>query len=400
MFIEIPQATEANARQYRTAVSVFFFISGLGYSTWASRIPSIQQQLHLNEAQLGLVLLALPIGLMLTMPVTGKLLGSFSSRKIMVIGAMVFNLVLSLPGFTTSLWQLALTLFCFGSSRNLLNLSANSQAVQVQHMYPKSIMTTFHGIWSIAGSAGAGIGYLMVSMQVAPSWHMLSVSLLLLVFTLYYGVRAYPDQPVPSPVKKPAFSLPGKSLLRFSFICFACMATENTMYDWSSIYFHKVAGGTATAATACFMVYMGAMTLGRFAGDRLVARMGIKNMLYYSGWLILSGLVLTIALPHPVITAIGFICTGFGVSCIVPLVFSLAGKSRDANSGQTLASISTIGYLGFLIVPPLVGFVAQATHLRVSFGIMALCGLLIVLMVRGLPEAKKEAPVADTRADS
>lgn len=392
MFIEIPQATEANARQYRTAVSVFFFISGLGYSTWASRIPSIQQQLHLNEAQLGLVLLALPIGLMLTMPVTGKLLGSFSSRKIMVMGALFFNVVLSVPGFTTSLWQLALTLFCFGSSRNLLNLSANTQAVQVQHLYPKSIMTTFHGIWSIAGSAGAGIGYLMVSMQVAPSWHMLMVSVLLLVFTLYYGPRAYPDQPVPDPIKKPAFSLPGKSLLRFSFICFACMATENTMYDWSGIYFHKVAGGTATAATASFMVYMAAMTLGRFVGDRLVAEMGIKNMLSYSGWLILSGLVLTICLPHPVITAIGFICTGLGVSCVVPLVFSLAGKSRDANSGQTLASISTIGYLGFLVVPPLVGIVAQATHLRVSFGIIALFGLLIILMVRGLPESQQEAP--------
>jgi MFS family permease len=148
------------------------------------------------------------------------------------------------------------------------------------------------------------------------------------------------------------------------------------------------------------MTYMAAMTLGRFAGDKLVARMGIKNMLYYSGWLILSGLLLAIVLPHPATAAIGFVFTGLGVSCIVPLVFSLAGKSRDANSGQTLASISTIGYLGFLIVPPLIGFVAQATHLRVSFGLMALCGLLIVLMVRGLPDSQKEAPVADTRAES
>ncbi|WP_212006159.1 MFS transporter [Chitinophaga sp. HK235] len=384
MFIEIPQTTDA--RQYRIAVSVFFFISGLGYSTWASRIPSIQQQLHLNEAQLGLVLLALPIGLMLTMPVTGKLLGSFSSRKIMVIGALIFNLVLSVPGFTNSLWQLALTLFCFGSARNLMNLSMNAQAVQVQHQYSKSIMTTFHGIWSIAGSTGAGIGYLMVSMNVAPSWHMLIVSVLLLAFTLYYGPKTYPDQPIPQTTRKPAFSLPDKSLLRFSFICFACMATENTMYDWSSIYFHKVAGGTPIAATATFMLYMAAMTTGRFVGDRLVARLGIRNILFYSGWLILIGLLLAIFLPHPVITTIGFMCTGMGVSCIVPLVFSLAGKSKTTNSGQTLASISTIGYLGFLVVPPLVGFVAQATSLRVSFGIMAICGLLIVLMVQGLKQ--------------
>ncbi|CAL1519810.1 MFS transporter [Chitinophaga sp. MM2321] len=384
MLIEIQQ--ESNARQYRIATSVFFFISGLGYATWASRIPSIQQQLHLNEAQLGAVLFALPIGLMITMPITGKLLGSFSSRKIMVVGALVFNLILSLPGFTTSVWQLALILFCFGSSRNLLNLSMNAQAVQVQYLYPKSIMTTFHGIWSIAGFAGAAIGYLMVSMHVAPSYHLLAVSALLLVFTLYYYPKSYPDQPTPQLEKKPVFSLPDKSLLKFSFICFACMATENTMYDWSSIYFHKIVGGSGSAATAAFVLYMVSMTIGRFAGDRLVAKLGIKTMLRNSGWLIFIGLLLAILLPYPVTTGIGFIFTGLGVACIVPLVFSLAGKSKSTNSGQTLASISTIGYMGFLVVPPLIGFVAQASSLRWSFGIMAICGLVIILMVAGIKE--------------
>ncbi|NSL90727.1 MFS transporter [Chitinophaga solisilvae] len=377
---------QSHIRQYRIAISVFFFISGLGYSTWASRIPSIQQQLQLNEAQLGAVLFALPIGLMLTMPVTGRLLGSFSSRKIMLLGAMIFNVVISLPGFTTSVWQLALVLFCFGSSRNLLNLSMNAQAVQVQHMYGKSIMTTFHGIWSVAGFIGAAIGYLMVSMNIAPSWHLLAVSVLLLAFTWYYYPKSYADQPLPQTEKKPAFSLPDKSLLRFSFICFACMATENTMYDWSSIYFHKIVGGTGAAATAAFVVYMISMTTGRFLGDRLVVRLGIKTMLRNSGWLILIGLLLAIGLPYPVTTGIGYMFTGLGVSCVVPLVFSMAGKSKQTNSGQTLASISTIGYLGFLMVPPLIGFVAQASSLRWSFGIMAVCGLAIILMVNGLKE--------------
>lgn len=375
---------ETDARQYRIATSVFFFLSGLGYSSWASRIPSIQQQLHLNEAQLGAVLFALPIGLMLTMPITGKLLGSFSSRKIMVFGAMIFNIVLSLPGFTTNIWQLALVLFCFGSARNLLNLSMNAQAVQVQHLYPQSIMTTFHGIWSVAGFTGAAIGYLMVSMNIAPSWHLLIVSVLLLIFTIYYTPKTFPDQPVKETVKRAAFALPDKSLLKYSLICFACMATENTMYDWSGLYFEKVIGASKSTAVAAFVIYMVAMTTGRFAGDRLVKKIGIKPILLYSGWFILSGLLLTILLPYPVTAGIGFILAGLGVACVVPLVFSLAGKSKSANSGQTLASISTIGYLGFLVVPPLVGFVAQATSLRWSFAIMAICGLLIVWMVKGI----------------
>jgi MFS family permease len=380
---------EAAATRYRIATSVFFFISGLGYSSWASRIPSIQQQLHLNDAQLGAVLFALPIGLILTMPITGKLLGSYSSRKIMVFGAMVFNLVLSLPGFTTNIWQLALVLFCFGSARNLLNLSMNAQAVQVQQLFPQSIMTTFHGIWSIAGFTGAAIGYLMVSMNVAPSWHLFSVSLLLLVFTIYYYPRTFPDQPVQSVVKKPAFSLPDKSLLRYSLICFACMATENVMYDWSGLYFEKVVGTTKPSAVAAFVVYMVAMTSGRFAGDKLVKRLGIQTILLYSGWLILTGLILSVGLPHPLTAGLGFICTGLGVSCVVPLVFSLAGKSKNTNSGQTLAAISTIGYLGFLVVPPMIGFVAEVTSLRISFALMTICGLLIVIMAPGLAKEEK-----------
>lgn len=377
---------ETDARQYRIATSVFFFISGLGYSSWASRIPSIQQQLHLNEAQLGAVLFALPIGLMLTMPVTGKLLGNFSSRKIMMFGAMIFNVVLSLPGFTNSLWQLALVLFCFGSARNLLNLSMNAQAVAVQHLYSRSIMTTFHGIWSVAGSVGALTGLLMVSMNVPPSYHLLLISVLLLAFTMYYYPKTFPDQPVKETTKRPAFSLPDKSLLKYSLICFACMATENTMYDWSGLYFEKVVGASKATAVAAFVIYMVAMTTGRFMGDKLVKKIGIKSILLYSGWLILSGLLLAILLPYPVTAGIGFIFAGLGVACVVPLVFSLAGKSKSANSGQTLASISTIGYLGFLVVPPLIGFVAQATSLRLSFAIMAICGLLIVLMVRGITD--------------
>jgi fucose permease len=215
----------------------------------------------------------------------------------------------------------------------------------------------------------------------------LLVSILLLGFTMYYYPKTFPDQPVKETVKRAAFALPDKSLLKYSLICFACMATENTMYDWSGLFFEKVVGAGKSTAVAAFVIYMVAMTTGRFAGDRLVKKLGIKSMLLYSGWLILSGLLLAILLPHPVTAGIGFIFAGLGVACVVPLVFSLAGKSKSANSGQTLASISTIGYLGFLIVPPLIGFVAQATSLRWSFAIMAICGLLIVLMVRGLKEA-------------
>ena len=381
-------------RRIRIANAVFFFLSGFGYSSWASRIPSMQNKLHLNEAQLGSVLFALPIGLMMTMPLTGRLLGRFNSRSILLIGVMIFNVMLGFAGFSAHTWQLVLILLCFGSARNLFNISLNAQAVSVQKLFPRSIMTTFHGIWSLAGFAGAGLGYLMVSHNVYTSWHLLAVSAGMIVTTLLTYPYLLHDKPTPSTERKPLFSLPDKHLLNFSFICFASMACENTMYDWSGIYFRKAIGTSKAEATAAFAVYMIAMTLGRFSGDRIVGRFGIKLLLKVSGILICSGMLLASLVTNPWVAGLGFVAVGLGVSCIVPLVFSMAGKSTKMSSGSALAAISTVGYLGFLIVPPLVGFVAQALSLRWSFGIIGLLGALIVYLVSRVerPSGAPESP--------
>ncbi|WPU91377.1 MFS transporter [Mucilaginibacter sabulilitoris] len=381
------QVTAPGKLKLRLACGVFFFTSGFGYSSWASRIPSIQQQLHLNEGQLGAVLFALPIGLMLTIPITAKMLKHFSSRSIMLVGAIAFNLLLCLPGFTTYIWQLVILLFFFGSARNIFNLSVNAQAVGVQSFYDKSIMVTFHGIWSMAGFAGAALGYLMVSFNVPPSYHLMFVGLAMIVITAIFYPHAYHEKPV-NTVNKSVFSLPDKHLLKFSLICFASMACENTMYDWSGIYFQKVLHASKPASTAAFVVYMVAMTIGRFTGDKLVASAGIKKVLSFSGILILTGLLVSVILPYSYIVYSGYAMVGMGVSCVVPLVFSMAGKSQSMNTGQALAAISTVGYLGFLIIPPAVGFIAQAAGLRWAFGIIAGFGALIILMVSKMENAK------------
>jgi MFS family permease len=207
-------------KQLRIGSAIFFFISGFGYSTWASRIPTIKQQLHLNDAQLGTVLFALPIGLMLTMPVTSWLLTRYSSRGIMLFGSILLCVILSLVGVSKVMWELIVMLFCFGSARNLLTLSINTQAVAVQTLYSKSIMATFHGIWSLAGFAGAAGGYLMVYFNIFPAYHFFFASIALLVLTLFFIKDTLYQKPVKEP-RKPVFSLPDKYLLNFSLICFA-----------------------------------------------------------------------------------------------------------------------------------------------------------------------------------
>ncbi len=384
MTSEIQAPVKSNSipslNKLRVANAVFFFLSGLGYSSWASRIPSMQNKLHLNEAELGAVLFALPIGLMLTLPATGRLLGKFNSRSILFVGVLIFNAMLGIAGFSVHTWQLVLILFCFGSARNLFNISLNAQAVSVQKLFNRSIMTTFHGIWSLAGFAGAGLGYLMVQYNIYTSYHLLFVS----VGMTITAILAYPhllyDKPTAPIEKKPWFSLPDRHLLKFSLICFASMACENTMYDWSGIYFRKAVGTSKATATAAFAVYMISMTIGRFTGDKVVGKTGIRNLLKYSGLLIFAGLLLAALAPISIVAGAGFVLVGLGVSCIVPLVFSMAGQSKTMSSGPALAAISTVGYLGFLIVPPLVGFVAQWSNLQWSFGIIGCLGALITVM--------------------
>lgn len=307
----------------------------------------------------------------------------------MLFGSIFLSVILILIGLTNSMWQLIAVLFCFGSARNLMTLSINTQGVAVQALYTKSIMATFHGIWSLAGFAGAAVGLVMVYFNIAPEWHFLIVSISLTIFSLYFINDTLHQKPVPQ-TRRPVFSLPDKYLLKFSLICFACMACENTMYDWSALYFQKEVHSEKTTATAAFVVYLVAMTTGRFFGDKLVTRFGIKTVLKFSGIFILGGLSLAVLLPFVITAQLGFILVGLGVSCVVPMIFSLAGKSKNMSSSSALASISTVGYLGFVLVPPLVGFIAEAASLRVSFSIIAFFGGLIVYLVSKINDTNEK----------
>jgi MFS family permease len=379
----------------RVMVGIFFFVSGFGFYTWASRIPTIQQELHLNEAQLGAVLFALPVGLMATLPVTGMLLSRFDSRRIMMIGALSFNAMLCAIGFATRSWELALALVCFGSSRNLMNISANAQSIGVQTLFERPIIARFHGIWSLAGFGAAALGSLMVSFAVAPAWHFLGVGLVLTACCWYAYPGSLPQQPAPRE-RRPWFALPDKTLAKYGLISFASMACEGTMIDWSGIYLQKAVHTSRQFATLGFTIYMIAMTLGRLTGDRFTNRYGIRNTLTYSGGLIGFGLLVAVLLPYPSTAIVGFILTGFGVSCVIPMVFSMAGRSAGMSSGSAIAAVSTVGYLGFLIVPPLVGSVAQLAGLRSAYAMIAAFGILITVLVPftiGKPNKRPAATV-------
>lgn len=382
-------------RSARIATAAFFFISGFSFSSWASRIQDIQRHLSLNKAELGLFLFALPIGLVLTLPVTGFLLQRYSSRNIMMIGVLMFNLMLALIGVVDHPWQLGLVLFCFGASRNLMNISVNAQSVAVQALYNRSIITTFHGVWSLAGTIAGAAGTLMINMQITPAWHFLVVAVLMSIM----GVIAFPDSPHEQPTRQAnskRFVWPDKHLIKYGFISFAVMACEGTMYDWSNIFFQDAVHAGENLIGTGYVCYMIAMSTGRFTGDRLVNSFGIPTLIRYSGMLVFCGFLLSAVMPYTLSASIGFMMIGFGVSCVVPLTLRMATMKTTMNSGPAITAVSTVGYMGFLVVPPIVGFLAEAAGMQWAFAVMALFGALITVLILQIKEATQTTTLTES----
>ncbi len=367
-------------RLHRIAVSCFFFLTGLCFASWASRIPAIRDRLQLNDAALGGILFSLPVGLVTSLPVAGFLVARFGSRIVAIVAAIAYSLILPLLGLASSTPQLIATLFVFGFAGNMLNISINTQAVGTETLYhPKPIMASFHGIWSLAGFTGAAIGTIMVRFNVAPAWHFCCITLA--VFAIVLSISRFLVQTDPAgDEKQPIFVRPDKSILNLGLIAFCSMICEGAMFDWSGIYFSKIVQPGPGWVTVGYTAFMSTMAAGRFVGDWVAFKLGMKRMLQLSGLCTTSGLLLAVILPQFITATIGFMLVGAGVSSVVPMVYSAAGKSKKMSPGVAIAAVSTVGYMGFLFGPPFIGFIAQASSLRVSLGLIAVMGTLIAVL--------------------
>lgn len=372
-------AVPINTRIYRIAVGAFFFVAGLSFATWASRIPDIKEKLQLSDAGLGVVLFALPVGQILSLPISAALISKLGSKVVVIATALLYPLTLVLLAMAAATWQLVFALFLFGFWANSMNIAMNTQAVGVEKFYGRSIMASFHGLWSLAGFTGAVIAGFFVSKGITPMVHfsIVCVAAAMLVFASYkYTLTDNKD----NASSQPLFSKPDKYILLLGLIAFCCMLCEGAMADWSGVYFKKVVEAPAAYTTIGYVAFTATMATGRFVGDWLVTKYGVTRMLQLSGITIAAGLMIAVAMPTLIAATTGFLLVGFGVSSVVPIVYGLAAKSTKMSASAALAAVSTISFLGFLIGPPVIGFIAELSSLRFSFGIIAVLGLGTTLL--------------------
>lgn len=376
-------ATSPNKKRIRLAVTLVYFSMGLCFSSWASRIPEIKTALHLNDAMFGTILFSLPVGQFLMMPFSGKLVTRFGSHKVLPFALPAYTLCLSCIGLVHAGWQLAITLLLFGIFGNLCNISINTQGVAAEKLYQRSIMASFHGGWSLAGFTGALIGIAMINLQVKPFWHFASI--IMIVWTTVWINYPYLDRTRHraklGEAKRNFFSRPDSTLLQLGIIGFCSMASEGAMFDWSGIYFKDVVKAPPSLVVLGYTSFMVMMALGRFLADHFVAKIGRKRLLQICGMMISTGLFTAVFFPFLVPCTLAFMLVGLGVSSMVPTVYSAAGRHTKVPTGIALATVSSVSFLGFLMGPPLIGYISQAAGLRYSFAVIGVFGLGITLLV-------------------
>ena len=373
--------TSYTKKRTRIAVTLFYFSQGLCFATWASRIPDIKSALHLGNAALGTVLFALPLGQLITLPFSGRLVTRYGSRSVLIAALPCYALAMTNMGLATQGWQLGLSLLLFGIFGNLCNIAVNTQGVATEKLYQRPVMASFHGGWSIAGFTGALIGLLMMNLKVAPYLHFWIIAVLVWgLIVLNHRYLVYGKAPATAARKK-GFIMPDKSLIQLGFIGFCSMASEGAMFDWSGIYFKEVVKAPASLVMLGYTSFMIMMASGRFMADRLIARFGRKQVMQVCGILISIGLFTSVLFPYLVTCTLGFMLVGLGVSSIVPTVYSVAGTNKKVTPGIALATVSSVSFLGFLMGPPLIGYIAAAAGLRYSYALIGVLGFCISLMV-------------------
>jgi MFS family permease len=362
----------------KTAISFYFFFAGLVFSSWASRIPDVKDMFALNEAELGAVLFMLPLGALLALPFAGWLVHRLGSKLASAASLLLYTVLLFLISMADSVLNMSIDLFLFGVIGNVANIAMNTQGLSVQHLLKKPILSGLHAMWSLGAFLAAAITGWTMSVGYSMEMHFGMVAIAAALVALFFSFSLIKDAAADHPQK--VFVLPNRGLLLMGIICFCVAMSEGAMADWSSLYYRQVVQAINKVSTVGYTAFALCMALGRFFGDRLLQAFGYSTVLKMNGILVFIGMSLALAMHSAVGVIVGFALVGFGVSSVIPIVYMLSAKSKSMAPSAAIAAVSGIGFTGFLIGPPIIGFIAKETGLRMALSIVAFLGMMIWLL--------------------
>jgi MFS family permease len=351
-------------RRARIAISLVFLILGAGAGIWAVHIPLVASRLAIDPAVLGLGLLTMAAGAVSFMILAGLAIARFGSRRATAAVAITFAVVAPLPIVAPDLVFFFIGCLLFGAAMGSTDVAMNTQASELEALRRTPIMSSFHGFYSAGALGGALIGAAVIGAGWGNGSGALAAAVILLAGALY-AARGLLRSPPPRHAG-PSFALPNRAVVGIGLIAFLCFAIEGAVTDWSALYLSTDRAATPTMAATGFALFSVAMAVCRLAGDPVVARLGGRAVLVGGGILMLVGVALALAAPNALLSAVGFGLIGIGAANTVPVVFSAAGQTPGVPPSVGIAAVTTFGYTGFLVAPPILGFLAKGYGLSAS----------------------------------
>ncbi len=391
------QQSQFGLRSPWRAVAAMFILNGLLYGIWASRIPAIASQHQLDKASLGLLLLALATGAILSFPLAGRWTDQYGSAPITKKIAVAYAAALVGLALAPNVWLLACALFLFGATHGSMDVAMNAWAGEVERHMARPVMSSFHAMWSVGAGVGAASGYAAANLQASPQDHFIVMATLSLAITLPWAMISWQStrHEKQDGAKGPLFPLPKGALVLVGIVAFCASLGEGAMADWSAIFLVSVAQADEATAALGFSVFSVAMVIMRLAADQLVQKIGPAQAARIGGLLAGLGVSLAIFISQQEVILIGFALMGLGYAVLFPLAFSRAANDGSLSPGAAIASVATLGYGGLLLGPVIIGFVAEISSLQIAFLILAALAMVIILLAHVLalpPQTKKAVP--------
>jgi predicted MFS family arabinose efflux permease len=369
-------ASSGSTTSARDAFStrLVFLIVGFGTAAWAPLVPFVKARTGIDEGVLGLLLLCLGGGSIVTMPLAGALTSRFGCRRVIVAASLGLCLTLPVLAWASSLPLLAAALAVFGGAVGAVDVAANIQAIIIERQTGRSLMSGFHGFYSLGGIAGA-VG--MTGFLGAGASPVVAAVVVAALCLATLAITAPHLLPYGSQTDGPAFAFPRGVVWFLGILCFILFLTEGSVLDWSAVFLSSVRGMAKAYAGLGYAAFALTMTIGRLTGDRIVQRFGGANIILFGGLCAAAGFALATFVGSWPLALIGYALVGAGCSNIVPVLFSGIGRQTDMPESVAVPAITTLGYAGILIGPAAIGLVARLASLPVAF-------MILVVMLIGV----------------
>ncbi|MCC7052770.1 MAG: MFS transporter [Gemmatimonadaceae bacterium] len=384
-----PRAALSRARW---ATRAQFLNLGVAAGSWGVHVPSVKAHYRLDESTLALVLLATSVGSLLTLTIAGRIVGRLGARTTSLLAGWGFCAALALSLLVPGLWVLLPVMLCFGASESIFDVSINAEGTTLETLSGRSVMSGFHGMFSLGAMAGAASSALMIRASVPAAWQLGLMGGAIAVSILVASRGMLESHPV-SDGPQSHFTWPhGTLLLIGALICFGMLA-EGVMYNWSVLYVNQELHAPQERAALAYVAFAGATALMRFAGDAVRDRVSERTMLLSGPTIAAVAMLVVLLVARPWVAMVGFAVVGMGLATVVPILYNAATRVPGVSRAAAIASVSSIGYVGFMIGPPIIGGIAHATTLTIAMGTLTVACAVLVAGARRVPESKPE-PVA------